>query len=103
MREDYDSFKVRIDPLGKDDRMKYFLCVKTVEDGVRHPRWRGSDRSIRTLINTVYTRTYDSRLDSFISEDLRYDLDWLLERIVDYTKFDVSLDHKEIKAVGEID
>ena len=39
---------------------------KLVEDGVRHPSWRGSDRSIRTLINTVYTRTYDARFDSFI-------------------------------------
>ena len=70
---------------------------KLVEDGVRHPRWRGSDRSIRTLINTIYTRTYDSRSDSFISEDLRYDLDWFLERIVDYTKFDVSLIVKRLK------
>ena len=74
---------------------------KLVEDGVRHPRWRGSDRSIRTLINTVYIRSLILGESSFIEEDIRYDLEWLLDRLIDYLSFDESLIIKDFN-VGRI-
>jgi len=97
MRRDYDSFKIRNDHAGKTRANEIFFNRKLVEDGVRHPRWRGNDRSIRTLINTVYLRTGFAKDSSFISEDLRYDLEWLLERIYDYLEFDSSLIVKRLE------
>jgi hypothetical protein len=97
MRRDYDSFKVRSDMSGIKRANEIFFLRKLVEDGVRHPRWRGNDRSIRTLINTTYIRSIKNSEESFIDEDLRYDLEWLLERLIDYLKFDISLIVKRLE------
>ncbi len=91
MRQHYDSFKARQDEIGKKRANEIFFMRKLVEDGVRHPRWRGNDRSIRTLVNTTYIRSLENQRESFINEDMRYDLEWLLERISDYLEFDKSL------------
>ena len=88
MRRDYDSFKRRKDVAGKKRANQIFFERKLVEDGVRHPRWRGSDRGIRTVINTIFTNSMNNHAASFIDEDTRYDLDWLLERVHDYLQFD---------------
>ena len=97
MRRDYDSFKRRKDVAGKKRANQIFFERKLVEDGVRHPRWRGSDRGIRTVINTIFTNSMNNHAASFIDEDTRYDLDWLLERVHDYLQFDKSLINKRLK------
>lgn len=91
MRRDYDSFKIRTDVAGKKRANEIFFQRKLVEDGVRHPKWRGNDKTIRTLINTTYLRSIDAKNESFIDESLRYDLEWLLDRIYDYLEYDISL------------
>ena len=97
MRGDFDAYKNRLDVSGQKRSNEIFFNRKLVEDGVRHPRWRGSDRSIRTLINTIYIRSSESEGAKFLSENMRYDLAWLLERISDYLKFDKSLITKRLE------
>ena len=97
MRKDYDSSKERKNIAGQRHANELFFMRKLVEDGVRHPKWRGNDRSIRTLINTVYIKSIQNKNDNFIDEDSRYDLDWLFDRLIDYVNFDKSLIVKRLK------
>jgi hypothetical protein len=91
MRRDYDSLKIRKDAVGINLAQNIFFKRKIIEDGAPHPRWRGSDKSIRTLINTIRVSLNDKKRQRFIAENLRYDLDWLFARIERYLNFDPGI------------
>tara|TARA_B100000925_G_scaffold289647_1_gene272977 strand:+ start:4453 stop:6102 length:1650 start_codon:yes stop_codon:yes gene_type:complete len=92
MRGKYDSLKIRKDTLGKNLAQDLFFKRKIYEDGAPHPRWRGTDKSLRTLINTLKSGLSSNANKSFfISETLRYDLVWLFERLEKYLSYDASL------------
>ena len=97
MRRDYDALKIRKDPVGKNLAQDIFFKRKIIEDGAPHPRWRGSDKSIRTLINTISVSLSKKRKEQFISENLRYDLDWLLDRIERYLNFDSGIINRKLQ------
>ena len=102
MRGKYDSLKIRKDVLGKNLAQDLFFKRKIFEDGAPHPRWRGTDKSIRTLINTLKINLEYSQDDNiFISETLRYDLKWLLSRVEKYLSYDSSLIKRELFRWGK--
>ena len=106
MRGRYDSLKIRKDTLGKNLAQDLFFKRKIFEDGAPHPSWRGTDKSIRTLINTIKVNLQSTHeKDLFISETLRYDLNWLLSRVEKYLSYDSSLIERELfrwgKKVGD--
>lgn len=102
MRGKYDSLKIRKDPLGINLAQDLFFKRKIYEDGAPHPRWRGTDKSIRTLINTIRLMVDENNGEGhFISETLRYDLAWLLPRVEKYLSYDLSLIKRELFRWGK--
>ena len=90
MRSQYDLLKIRKDIPGQTLSQDVFFKRKVIEDGAPHPRWRGSDLAIRSLINTIYFEIKNNT-DVILPENLRYDLSWLLSKINDYLRFDSSI------------
>lgn len=92
LRRDYEKF--RFDKKHIDDKKanEIFFYRKIVEDGAYDPNKSSPDKFIRTALDTLYLNI--QKESDFISEDVRYDLEWLenkLEKIVERGK-DVQLE-----------
>lgn len=86
-RRDYEKY--RFDKKLKNDKLanEIFFFRKIVEDGAFDPDRTRPDKFIRTALDTLYLNIQKEQ--DFLSEDVRYDLDWLeekLERIVERGK-----------------
>ncbi len=86
-REKYEAYKDNDSLKDKKIANKTFFFRKIVEDGAYDPDRSRPDKFIRTALDTLYLEIV--KLDTFISENVRYDLEWIeskLERILERGK-----------------
>lgn len=79
LRKKYDRFKIFDDDANKKISNDVYFFRKIVEDGAQNKNASKSDRFLRTAINTTYLLI--QRDGPILSEDLRFNLDWVLPRI----------------------
>lgn len=79
LRKNYDYNKYKSDYEAKQRANEIFFYRKIVEDGSRNSSHKRSDLFLRAAIDTVYLNL-DKKAD-FISEDLRYDVFYVLNKI----------------------
>lgn len=82
-RKKYEDYKFKEGLKDKKIANQTFFYRKVVEDGAYDPNKTRGDKFIRTALDTLYLAIMD--LDDFISENVRYDLEWIenkLERIL---------------------
>jgi len=76
-RRDYELYKN--DDKTKTKANKVFFFRKIVEDGSYHLDHTRPDLYIRSTLDTLYIQIKKEKI--FISENLRYDLEWILRRV----------------------
>lgn len=79
LRMEYDKYKSGKDDLSRQKMNEIYLYRKIVEDGAQDKDHTRNDIYLRALISTITKRI--SGPDVFISEDVRYDIDSVLEGI----------------------
>ncbi|MBL6988478.1 MAG: hypothetical protein ISR65_01795 [Bacteriovoracaceae bacterium] len=77
LRKQFEESKIKRDLQGKKKTNQIFFYRKIVEDGTSL-RGKRSDHLLRTTLNTVFLSI--NKKQTIISENLRYDLDFLLSR-----------------------
>lgn len=77
-RRDYEAVKDKEDLEGRKAANKIFFRRKIVEDGTYNAKTAGSDLFLRSTLDTLYLET--KRADGLISDNLRYDLEWILSQ-----------------------
>ncbi|MCB9092615.1 MAG: hypothetical protein H6620_08660 [Halobacteriovoraceae bacterium] len=83
-RFEYEKYKELEGPENKKKANKIFVKRKIYEDGAFHPQQTGTDKFLRTALDTVKLELF--HLDGFIHEDLRYDLEWIIEQLDELNK-----------------
>lgn len=78
-RKVFDSFREKEDPESVKIANYTFLYRKLLEDGAYNKDRTGSDIYLRTTIDTLYFEL--AQHDFYLSEDARYDADFVLTRI----------------------
>lgn len=76
-RRNYELYKDNDKTITKANRT--FFYRKIVEDGAYNPDHTGSDLYLRSTLDTLYLQIKKEKI--FISENLRYDLEWVLSRV----------------------
>lgn len=76
-RRNYELYKDNEKTVTKANQT--FFYRKIVEDGAYNPDHTGSDLYIRSTLDTLYLQIKKEKI--FISENLRYDLEWILKRV----------------------
>ena len=95
-RQKYEAYKDKESLKDQKIANKTFFFRKIVEDGAYDPDRSRPDKFIRTALDTLYIEIMN--LDVFISENVRYDLDWIeskLENILERGKI------VQLKRLGE--
>ncbi|WP_419172957.1 hypothetical protein [Halobacteriovorax sp.] len=80
LRSEYDKYKDIETPEGKAKSNSTYLLRKIVEDGSVDSKRGRSDLSLRSLIDSVYLRIIGFD-EPFLTEDLRYDISDLIDRL----------------------
>lgn len=79
-RRQYELYKDREDLKSRKKSNELFFMRKIVEDGTYNSEHGGSDLFLRSTLDSLYLAIQKEK--DFISENLRYDLDWAL-RVVE--------------------
>lgn len=83
-RFEYDSYKDRTKDSDIRTANKVFFLRRIVEDGAMDPDHTRSDVYLRTALDTIYLNLQNEK--EFISENVRYDLEWVLKNISSHIK-----------------
>ena len=78
-RRRYELYKDRSDDKSQRKANKVFFMRKIVEDATYDSDHGGSDLFLRSTLDTVYLAAQNEK--DFVSENLRYDLDWTLRSV----------------------
>ncbi len=87
LRERYEEEKYKTSTRAKKLSNQIFFFRKIVEDGALNPDRTRPDKYIRTALDTLYLSIQKEK--DFISENVRYDLEWIerrLEKIIEKGK-----------------
>lgn len=87
-RRQYELYKDREDEKSKKKANNLFFMRKIVEDGTYNSNHGGSDLFLRSTLDTLYLTIKKEK--DFVSESLRYDLEWTLRVIESTLKRDLS-------------
>ncbi len=74
-RKIYESFKGKPGSKNKMKANEVYFYRRLTEDGAYDPNLTRPDKYLRTALDTLYLEINGA--DGFISEDIRYDLEWL--------------------------
>tara|TARA_Y100000780_G_C13695543_1_gene421552 strand:+ start:23968 stop:25614 length:1647 start_codon:yes stop_codon:yes gene_type:complete len=78
-RREFELSKFKEDTKSKKKANRVFFFRKIVEDGTYNKKNGGSDLYLRSTLDTLYLTVKKER--NFISENLRYDLEWTLRYV----------------------
>ena len=83
-RRSYEKFRFNEKFIDDKKANEIFFFRKIVEDGAFDPNKTRGDKFIRTALDTLYLNIQKEK--DFISEDVRYDLDWLESKLARMTE-----------------
>ncbi len=79
MRKKYDYHRQFASTTHRKKANHIFFARKMLEDGASNPKTQKGDRYVRTVLNTILFELKNS--DATLSENLRYDLEYLLGKL----------------------
>lgn len=78
-RVKYDSYLEKKDRFNLKEKNKIYFYRKIVEDGAYDKNHKRSDIYVRSTLDTI-KKAFELK-ETFLSENLRYDLEWVLDKI----------------------
>jgi len=94
-RSNYEAVKDKLGDKNKTKANSIFFYRKLVEDGAFNPNHTRPDIYTRSTLDTIYFGLKHEK--ETLSENLRYDLEWVLKRVKVYLAYGVKKQRSRIK------